>query len=63
MSAVNEPKPSNKITEKNFSYKLGLLYFGRPSQKFGCNIAKLIQNKFDADISVLYETLEIGSYF
>ena len=41
--AVNEPKPSNKNTENNFSYRLGVPYFGRPSYNFGCNIAKQVQ--------------------
>ena len=29
--AVNEPKPSNKNTENNLSYRSGVPYFGRPS--------------------------------
>ena len=56
--AVNEPKPSNKNTENNFSYRLGVPYFGRPAYNFGCNIAKLIRNKFNVDISVFYRTFK-----
>ena len=56
--AVNKFNLSNKAKENNFSYtcRLGAPYFGRASHNFGCNIAKVNQNKFNVDISVFYRT-------
>ena len=61
--SVNEPKSSKKSKDINFSYKLNLPYFGRPSQTFHCNVAKLVRNNFYVDIAVFYKTLKTGTYF
>ena len=56
-------KPSTN-GKKNFSCKISIPYFGNPSHKFGCNLAKLLKKflrrKFDINLAISYKT---ASYF
>ena len=49
--------------EKEVSFAIGLLYFGKISHQFSKRLKVLIKDKFNVDVNIYYTTLKTGSYF
>ena len=60
----NDTKPDSHDKEvDDYSYILGLPYFGKPSRKFASQFSTLLKQKFDVRIITYYTSLKTGSYF
>ena len=60
----NDTKPDSHDKEvDDYSYILGLPYFGKPSRKFASQLSTLLKQKFDVRIFTYYTSLKTGSYF
>ena len=56
-------KNNSQKTKKDFSFTLGLPYFGNSSRQFAKKLSVLAKRKFDVDINVYYTTFKTGFYF
>ena len=58
----NDTKPDSHDKEvDDYSYILGLPYFGKPSRKFASQLSTLLKQKLDVRIFTYYTSLKTGS--
>ena len=57
-----EEKTKDK-EEKQYLFRIGVPYFGKPSRKFAKRLSTLVKAKLQVDLAVYYNSFKTGSYF
>ena len=57
-----EKKTKDK-EEKEYLFRIGVPYFGKPSHKFAKRLSTLVKVKFQVDLAVYYNSFKTSSYF